>query len=147
MTPTKQEANPDGARRLVDSIEDVEQSSLEAIRRFLDTVDGAFPALSDDGLRRTIIDSAFQMVEQLVGASSQFARNAVKVIEDALGDRSGAEATAKKATAKKATAKKATAKKATAKKATAKKATAKKATAKKATAKKATAKKSRAAAR
>ncbi len=37
-------------------------------------------------LCRTIIDSAFKMVEQLVDASNRLAQNIVKVTESALGD-------------------------------------------------------------
>jgi hypothetical protein len=42
--------------------------------------------VSEDGPRRKIIDSAFKMTEQLVGASNQLARRVVKVNEDALGE-------------------------------------------------------------
>ena len=52
-------------------IEHAEQSSLEAVRKFLDTVDSVFPDLSEDGPRRKIIDSAFKMTEQLVGSSNR----------------------------------------------------------------------------
>ena len=62
----------------------MEQSALEAVRRFVDTVDGAFPDVGEDGPRRKIIDSAFKMTEQLVGASNQFARNIVKVTGEAM---------------------------------------------------------------
>lgn len=106
MAATKQETRSDGASRLVDSIEDVERSSLEAVRRFLDTVDGSLPDVGDDGPRRKIIDSAFRMVEQLVGASNQLTRNVVKVTQDALGERDGGKSPARKpATTAKATTK------------------------------------------
>ncbi|MGZ8752853.1 MAG: hypothetical protein ACXW1S_07715, partial [Acidimicrobiia bacterium] len=84
MTSSQQESNPDSASRVVDAIESVEQSALEAVRKFVDTVDGAFPDVGEDGPRRKIIDSAFKMTEQLVGASNQFARNIVKVTGEAL---------------------------------------------------------------
>ena len=86
MTNTEQATRDDGAIRIIDSVEDAEQSALEAVRRFLDTVDGAFPEVSEDGPRRKIIDSAFKMTEQLVGASNQLARRVVKVTEDALSE-------------------------------------------------------------
>jgi len=72
--------------RLIDSIEDAEKVSLEAVRRFLDTVDGAFPGSGDDGPRRRIIDSAFKMTEQLVGASNRLAQNVLDVTERELSD-------------------------------------------------------------
>ena len=84
MTSTEKKTSDDGAIRLIDSVEDAEQSALEAVRKFLDTVDGVFPEVSEDGPRRKIIDSAFKMTEQLVGASNQLARRVVTVTENAL---------------------------------------------------------------
>lgn len=84
MTKTQQSDTTDGASRLIDSIEDAERSTLESVRKFVDAVNGAFPDVSDDGPRQKIIDSAFKMVEQLVGASNELAQNIVKVTGDAL---------------------------------------------------------------
>ncbi len=79
-TPTKDDGN-----RLIDSIERVEHVSLEAVRRFLDSVDSVFPSsASDDGPRRKIIDSAFKMTEQLVGAANGLARNILDATEKTL---------------------------------------------------------------
>ena len=76
-----------GSRRLIDTIERAERASLEAVRNFLDTVDGEFPHRGDaDGPRRKIIDSAFKMTEQLVSASTGFAKNVLEVTEKALND-------------------------------------------------------------
>ncbi len=86
MTATEQTKRDDGAIQLIDSVEDAENSALEAVRKFLDTVDGVFPKVSEDGPRRKIIDSAFKMTEQLVGASNELARNVVKVTEKALAE-------------------------------------------------------------
>ncbi len=41
MSPMQ--AKEDGATRLIDVIERAENASLEAVRNFLDTVDGVFP--------------------------------------------------------------------------------------------------------
>jgi len=86
MTITEQKTRDDGALRLSDSVPDAENAALEAVRKFLDTVDGVFPDVSVDGPRRKIIDSAFKMAEQLVGASNQLARRVVTVTEEALDD-------------------------------------------------------------
>ena len=84
-TKTRTEATTeDPAARLMTTIEETEQTALEAVRKFVDTVDGVFPDLVEDGPRRKIIDSAFSMVEQLVSASNQLARNIVDVTEKAL---------------------------------------------------------------
>lgn len=86
MTSTEKKTSDDGAIRLIDSVEEAEQSALEAVRKFLDTVDGVFPKVSEDAPRRKIIDSAFKMTEQLVGASNQLARRVVAVTENALDE-------------------------------------------------------------
>jgi len=85
MTVT--ETGEDGAHRIIESLQAAEQSALEAVRKFLDTVNGAFPDVGEDeGPRRKIIDSAFKMTEQLVGASNQLAQRIVKVSESALNE-------------------------------------------------------------
>jgi hypothetical protein len=79
------------ADRIIESFGDAGNTALESVRKFLDTVNGAFPDVgADHGPRQRIIDSAFKMTEQLVSASTQLAKKA------ATG------ATAKGATAKKA---------------------------------------------
>jgi hypothetical protein len=80
------QAKEEGAARLIDTIEDAEHVSLEAVRRFIDTVDSAFPDLGEDGPRRKIIDSAFKMTEQLVGASNRLAQNILDVTERELSE-------------------------------------------------------------
>jgi hypothetical protein len=76
-----------GTTRLIDTIENAEKTSLEAVRKFVDTVTDAFPDLGgEDGPRRKIIDSAFKMTEQLVGASNRLAQNILEVTEKTLGD-------------------------------------------------------------
>jgi hypothetical protein len=84
MAKAQQDDATGGAARLIDSIEETERATLESVRKFVDTVDGAFPDVGDDGPRQKIIDSAFRMVEQMVGASNQLAQNVVKVTGEAL---------------------------------------------------------------
>jgi hypothetical protein len=86
MTTPAQDTHDDGAIRVIESVEGAEQSALEAVREFVDAVDGIFPDVSEDGPRRRIIDSAFKMTEQLVGASSELAQRIVRVTEKALGE-------------------------------------------------------------
>jgi len=76
-----------GVTRLIDTIEHAEQAPLEAVRSFLDTVNGVFPHLGgDDGPRREIIDSAFKMTEQLVSTSTGLAKNILDVTEKVLSE-------------------------------------------------------------
>jgi len=87
MTNRAEETVDEGAIRVIESVQDAEQSALEAVRKFLDTVDGVFPDVSrDGGPRRKIIDSAFKMTEELVGTSNKLAQRIVKVTENALGE-------------------------------------------------------------
>ena len=84
MATTEQDETAQRTHKLIESVRDAEDSALEAVRKFLDTVNGVFPdANAEDGPRRKIIDSAFKMTEQLVGASTQLAEKVVKVASSA----------------------------------------------------------------
>jgi len=96
MATTTAAGSGSDATRIIGSIEDAEHSALEAVRKFVDTVDRAFPDLGEDGPRHKIIDSAFKMVEQLVGATNQLATNIVDVTEKAMAERRPAEEPASK---------------------------------------------------
>lgn len=72
--------------RLIDTIEDAEHTSLKAVRHFVDAVDAAFPDIGEDGPRRKIIDSAFEMTDQLVRASNRLAQSILETTEKALAD-------------------------------------------------------------
>ena len=86
MTNTEQGVGVEGAKRIIDSVGDAEASALEAVRKFVDTVDGVFPDVGENGPRRKIIDSAFRMTEQLVGTSNELAQKLVKAANDALSE-------------------------------------------------------------
>jgi hypothetical protein len=61
------------------SLEEGAQKAIEAVRRFVETVDKALPVGGDGPSRREeITDSALQMAEQLVHAQSDFLRKVVK---------------------------------------------------------------------
>jgi hypothetical protein len=77
---------PDAAQGFIKDLEKNEDRAIEAVRRFVDTVDGAFPDVGEDGPRRRIIDAAFKMTEQLVGASNQLALNIVDLTERTLAE-------------------------------------------------------------
>lgn len=93
MTTKQQDVATGSVTRVVDTIEDAEHTVLQAVRTFVDTVDGVFPDVGEDGPRRKIIDSAFKMVEQLVGASNKLTTDIVKVTGDALGEFGGSTTT------------------------------------------------------
>lgn len=70
--------------RIIESGRDAEEFALETVRKFVDTVDGIFPDVSQDGPRRKIIDAAFKMTEQLVGTWTQAAEKIVKATGEVL---------------------------------------------------------------
>ena len=77
----------DTSERILQSVQEAQQSALEAVRRFVDTVDGVFPDLTqDEGPRRKIIDSAFKMVENLVGTSNKLAKSVLQVSAKAMDE-------------------------------------------------------------
>jgi len=123
----------EGAGRVINSVAKAEKKAIEAVRDFVETVNRAFPDIGEDGgPRQQIIDSAFKMTEQLVGASNELAHRVVKVGHVAATRVPGRKAAARKAAArKKSAAPKAAAKKTPAPKAAAKKTPAPKAAAKK----------------
>ena len=82
--PSEQRRIAQRASRVIGSARDAEECALEAVRRFVDTVDSVFPEVTHDGPRRKIIDSAFKMTEQLVNTWTQAADRFVQVAEDAL---------------------------------------------------------------
>jgi len=157
MTPTKKSGT---VERMIESGREAEEAALEALRKFLDTVDSVFPDVGQEGPRRKIIDSAIKMTEQLVDTWTQLAEKIPEVVRErrrtrrpssrARAPKAAAKKTAKRTTgsvtkrrapAKRTTATRAAAKKTAARKATAKRAAAKKAPAKKTTAKRAAARK------
>jgi len=75
MAITESRPAADAASELIDSVEGLEKSTFEAVRGFLDTLRAMFPDVRDDGPRQKVVDSAVTMVEQIVGASNQFARD------------------------------------------------------------------------
>ncbi len=98
MTSTK--TGSGSADRIIESFRDTGNTALESVRKFLDTVNGAFPDVgADNGPRQRIIDSAFKMTEQLVGTSTQLAEKIVKASQNARGEE---RSEAKRAPAKKA---------------------------------------------
>ncbi len=85
MTATQ--SKEDGTARLIDSIEKAEHVSLEAVRSFVETVDGVFPHLGgEDAPRRKIISSAFKMTEDLVGAANRLAQNVLEATQKTVNE-------------------------------------------------------------
>ncbi|HUK72513.1 MAG TPA: hypothetical protein VLW50_27725 [Streptosporangiaceae bacterium] len=74
----------ESASRVIESTREAEEFAIEAVRKFVDTVDSVFPDISEDGPRRKVIDSAFKMTEQLVGSWNLVAEKILKATSEAL---------------------------------------------------------------
>jgi hypothetical protein len=62
------------------SVEDGQRAAIEAVRKFVDTVDGALPALphgEGPSRRQEIVDSALEMADRLVRTQYDFLRKVV----------------------------------------------------------------------
>ena len=61
------------------SLESGQRAAIEAVRKFVDTVDQALPALGDRPSRRQeIVDAAMEMADRLVHTQYDFLRHVVK---------------------------------------------------------------------
>jgi len=65
-----------------ESVREAEELALEAVRRFVHTVNGALPDVRDDQVRRQIIDSAIGMTALFVGKSTELAERIVNAATD-----------------------------------------------------------------
>lgn len=61
------------------SVEAGQRAAIEAVRKFVDTVDEAIPAKDDRPSRReTVIDAALDMADRLVTTQYEFLRSVVR---------------------------------------------------------------------
>lgn len=69
------------SEEVLDSVEKGQRAAIEAVRKFIDTVDQALPAVGEGPSRRQeIVDSAMEMADRLVHTQYDFIR---KVIDSA----------------------------------------------------------------
>ncbi len=67
------------------SLESGQRAAIDAVRKFVDTVDEKLPALGDRSPRRQeIVDSAMEMADRLVHTQYEFLRNVVQSAGKAL---------------------------------------------------------------
>lgn len=72
------------SEEVLKTVEAGQRAAIEAVRKFVDTVDEALPAVGDRPSRReTLIDAALDMAEKLVTTQYDFLRSVVRS-----GDRS-----------------------------------------------------------
>jgi hypothetical protein len=72
------------------SVESGQRAAIDAVRKFVDTVDEALPAIGDSPSRReTVIDAALEMADKLVGTQYEFLRSVVRSADRSLKDVGG----------------------------------------------------------
>jgi hypothetical protein len=68
------------------SLESGQRAAIDAVRKFVDTVDEKLPALGERPSRRQdVIDAAMEMADRLVHTQYDFVRNVVQSAGKALG--------------------------------------------------------------
>jgi len=72
------------SEQVFEQIKESQESALEAVRGFMESVDEALPGESPSR-RQDVIDSALRMSEKLVRAQYDFLTNVVRGASDALG--------------------------------------------------------------
>ena len=75
------------SEEMLKSVEAGQRAAIEAVRKFVDTVDEVLPALGDRPSRReTVIDAALEMADRLVKTQYDFLRSAVHSAGLTLGE-------------------------------------------------------------
>ncbi len=91
---TKQHPQADAAvgrttelsEEVLKSLESGQRAAIEAVRKFVDTVDEALPALGERPSRREeVVDAAMEMADRLVHTQYEFLRKVVESAGKALG--------------------------------------------------------------
>lgn len=83
MTVTRERKHDSETNDILEVVRDADDLAVEAVRKFVETVNGILPDVRDDAVRRKIIDSAVTMTERVVDASSEFADKVVAAARDA----------------------------------------------------------------
>jgi len=87
--PTAVDKTKELSDEVLDSLEKGQRAAIEAVRKFVDTVDHTLPALphgEGPSKRQEIVDSALEMAERLVQAQCDFLRKAVRSAGRSFGD-------------------------------------------------------------
>ena len=72
------------SEEMLASIGTGQQSVIDAVRKFVDTLDEAMPNLVDPELRKKIIDAALDLASQLANTTNEFLRSTVESAGKAL---------------------------------------------------------------
>jgi hypothetical protein len=78
------------SEEVLDSVEAGQRAAIEAVRKFVDTVDEALPAHGEGPSRRQeIVDSAMEMADRLVHTQYDFIRKVIDSAGTSLGRSDG----------------------------------------------------------
>ena len=79
------------SQEVLKSVEAGQRAAIEAVRKFVDTVDEMLPVAGDRPSRReTVINGALEMADKLVATQYDFLRNVVRSAEGSLSERGAA---------------------------------------------------------
>ena len=74
------------SEEVLKTVEAGQRAAIEAVRKFVDTVDEALPAIGDRPSRReTLIDAALDMADKLVTTQYDFLRSIMRSADRSLG--------------------------------------------------------------
>ena len=88
MTDAPQKTEPRWAElsdEVLESVESGRKQAIEAVRKFVDQIG---PVLPDQTRRKTVVDAALDMADDLVTARMEFFRSVVRSAGDAVGKHS-----------------------------------------------------------
>ncbi len=75
---------------VLESVEAGRRAAIEAVRKFVDTVDEVTPALVDASRRKTVVDAALDLADSLVTTRVEFLRSVVRSASGAVSSKPGA---------------------------------------------------------
>jgi hypothetical protein len=74
------------ADEVLQSVEHGQRTAIEAVRKFVDTVDKTLPPHGDDAPKRqAVVDSALEMADKLVERQYEFIRSVIQSAGKSLG--------------------------------------------------------------
>ena len=74
---------------VLESVETGRRTAIGAVRKFVDTVNEAIPALVDTSRRKTIVDAALDLADSLVTTRLEFLRSVVRSGSEAVSSKPG----------------------------------------------------------
>ena len=69
---------------VLDSIQAGQRTVMDAVRKFVDTLDEVTPNIVDESARKKVLDAALDMVDQLVTTQLEFLRKVIGSAGEAL---------------------------------------------------------------